>query len=100
MDSMQGESIMLNCKQSLTCQLTSFRVEGDAVTHEWMAVATTVIFDETFIPRGLKDQTQSVSAGAVMRVFEGRGAHNTELGAMEAALYGLLQQVEHFRNGQ
>lgn len=87
---------------TFTCQLTTFRIqnppviEGVTSPHEWMALATTHVYDPEPDPRLLSPEG-AILSGAVMRVIEGRVSASTQLAAMHAAVDALMFQLDALR---
>jgi hypothetical protein len=86
-------------KPGLTCQVTAYYVEDppyDGVfgPHAWMAIATAHIYDPEPDTGGRLNAETAILAGAVMRTFHARSSAMTQKAAMEAAMAGLLEQLE------
>jgi hypothetical protein len=85
-----------------SCQITSFYISDppfDGVTgpHQWMAIATAHVYDESPDTRGILSHDQAILAGAVMKVVEARTTANTEENAMKSVVGALLFQLEGLR---
>lgn len=89
---------MTNGKLHATYSVTSLVLDdppSDGVTdvHQWVAIASTHIYDTSPV-RGLTGP-QAHIAGAVLRSVEGRGSAKSEAEAVWAAIQGLMFQLKH-----